>query len=123
MADEVTISFSLGYADSEEADVILALAQKFATVTTKRFIHAKQAIGTSEEAIKLGELASLGWAAFINRDPTNYLELRSATGAGNDIIKIPAGKGCLFYFGSDISAPFAIANTAACQMEYLICEV
>ena len=120
MANELTLAASLSYADAEDADEILAIAEKFANVSTKKYVKFKQAIGTSEEAIGLGEVTSLGWAFFINRDATNYLEIRSGTGASNDIIKLLAGEFAMFRFGSDVTAPFAIANTAACQLEGMI---
>ena len=120
MANELTLSASLAYEDSEGADEVLAIAEKIASVSTKKYVKAKQNIGTSEEAIGLGEVTSLGFSIFINRDSTNYLELRSGTGAANDIIRINAGEFAMFRWGSDVTAPFAIANTAACQMEYMI---
>ena len=123
MSQEVKIHFALEYADSNGARALLDLAENFASVTTKKYIRMTQSIGTTEEALDLGELGtSIGWSAFVNRDVTNYLELRSATGASNDIIKIPAGMGCLFHWGSDVTAPFAIANTAACILEFVICS-
>lgn len=123
MANEVTISGSLEYADSEGSDELFTLAEVMFSVTDKLFVRHKQAIGTTEEAIDLGGLATLGWAVFKNLSATNYVELRSATGAGNDIIKLPALGFAIFYFGSDVTAPFAIANTASCQLEYLICAI
>lgn len=120
MANELTINASLAYADAEDADELLAVVNKMANVSTKAYIKHKQNIGTSEEALDLGGLTSMGYAIFVNRDSTNYVEIRSATGAGNDIIKLLAGEVALFRFGSDITAPFAIANTATVQLEYLI---
>lgn len=121
MANEFTLNASLAYEDSESADLLLSVVDKLVSITTKKFIHAKQSIGTSEEAIDLGELtAPLGWAIFINRDSTNYLEIRSGSGAANDVIRLNAGEFALFRFGSDVTAPYAIANTAACQLEYAI---
>lgn len=90
-------------------------------MATKQFIHAKQSIGTSEEAIVLGENTSPGWAFFINRDSTNYVELRVATG-GAKFTKLKPGEFCLLRLGSGAQAPFAIADTAACVLEYLICS-
>jgi len=121
VANEFTLNASLAYEDSESADLLLSVVDKLVSITTKKFIHAKQSIGTSEEAIDLGELtAPLGWAIFINRDSTNYLEIRSGSGAANDVIRLNAGEFALFRFGSDVTAPYAIANTAACQLEYAI---
>lgn len=119
MSNEITLNASLAYADDESADLALEIAEALASVTTKKYIKAKQNIGTSEEAIGLGEVTSLGWALFINRDPTNYIELRTGTGA-TKFAKLRPGKFAFFEFGSGITAPYAIADTAACQMEYLI---
>lgn len=119
MANELTLNASLVYADAESSDVDLALADVLANVGTKKFTKAKQNIGITEEAINLGEVTSLGYALFVNRDPTNYLELRVATG-GVKFAKLRPGKFAFFEFGSGITAPFAIADTAPCQLEYLI---
>lgn len=123
MANELTLTGSLAYEDAELADIVLAITAKKANVSTKKFIHAKQSIGTSEEAIGLGEVTSLGYAVFVNRDSTNYLEVRLASGASNDHIKVSPGLFAIFQFGSDVTAPYAIANTAAVQLEYLIVSV
>lgn len=117
---EFKINASLYYEDSEGdvVDILNAVDVLRSIVTKIYFVH-KQNIGTSEEALDMGALSSpFGWAFFLNRDATNYLEIRSGTGAGNDIIKLPPLCPALFHFGTDISAPFAIANTAACQLFY-----
>lgn len=123
MADELSIDASLSYKDSQNVKVFMdRFTDKWGKVdvSDKHYVHHKQNIGTSEEALDLGGLATLGWAFFMNLDETNYVEIRSATGASNDIIWIPALTPAVFRFGSDISAPYAIANTAACDLEYLI---
>ncbi len=119
MADEITLNASLAYSDSESADFILEVAALLATASVKKFVHVKQSIGTSEEAIDLGEVTSLGWAIFVNRDTANFIELRVATGS-TKFAKLHAGKFALFFFGSGVTAPYAIADTAACQLEYMI---
>lgn len=76
-------------------------------------------VATSEEVIPLGEVTAAGAYMWVkNLDDTNYIELRTATGASNDAIRCPAGKEICFYWGSDVSAPYWIANTAACLVEY-----
>ncbi len=119
MANEITITAMIEYADSESAGVGLILRDLLANVATKKYVLMKQNIGIVEEALKLGEITSLGWAFFINRDATNYLELRVAT-AGIKFAKMLAGECALFRFGSGITAPFAISDTAACQLEYIL---
>lgn len=119
MANEITLNASLAYEDAEGSDVTLSVAELLASVGTLKFVHAKQNIGIAEEAIGLGEVTSLGWAIFINRDSTNFIELRVGTGS-TKFAKIAAGKFCLLFLGSGITAPYAISDNAACQMEYLI---
>lgn len=119
MSAEITVSVSLALNDGV-VDVASPPASglRFDFSGTKYTKHA-QTIGTSEEAIDLGEITTPGWIVAINRDKTNYVELRLGTGASLDMIKLPAKNGCaLFHAGSDMSAPFAIANTAACRVEF-----
>lgn len=121
MANELTLSGSITFNDTDETASVSALN---VSMTGTRFIHMRKSIATSEEALDLGELsgATLGWFYAKNLDSTNYLEIRSGTGASNDIIKLKAGEFCLFRWGSDVTAPYAIANTAACLLEYRIYE-
>lgn len=98
---------------------MLSLPPTLFSITTKLFVYEKMSITTSEVALKLGTLSALGWFIGINRDPTNYIELRVAT-AGTKFAKLSAGEVALFKFGSGVTAPYAIANTGACQMEYLL---
>ena len=119
MSNELTLSGTIQYADSQSADEALSIAQIYADVGTKKYIKAKQSIGTTEEAIVLGEVTAPGWAIFINRDTTNYLELRVATG-GAKFAKLLHGEFTAVRLGSGAQVPFAIANNAACIMEYLI---
>lgn len=123
MASELTISFTADYEKSGYPDIsVPAVSGLTRDVTGVRKINHIQQIATSEEAIDLGELASLGFAYFKNLDATNYIELRMGTGASLDMIKLLAGDFAWFRFGSDITAPFAIANTAPCYLHYIIWE-
>lgn len=121
MANEITINASLVYEDSEGATASLSVTDKLVTVTTKKPIYHRQSITTSEVAINLGGLASIGWVMFKNLDATNYIEIKTGTG-GTVIGKMFPGE---IYgpvrIGSGITAPFAIANTAACEMEIMMC--
>lgn len=120
MANELTLNASLSYDDSEDSEILLEIADKLVSVSTKRFIHHKQSIGTTEEAIVLGEVSgSLGWGLFINRDSSNYISLKTASG-GTIFARLNAGEFAFFRFGSGVTAPYAVADTAACQLEYLI---
>ncbi len=119
MANEITLNASLAYEDSEDADVLMDVVDKLATVSVKRYVKGKQSIGTSEEAINLGDLSAPGYALFRNRDETNFINLKVAT-AGAIFAKLLPGEIALLRLGSGAQAPYAIADTAACQLEYLI---
>jgi hypothetical protein len=117
------MSASISY-EKDDATFERIISDLQANVTGDNFIHHKQLIGTAEEALVLGEVSGgLGWFLARNLDETNYVEIRSATGASNDIIKLLAGEFALFRWGSDVTAPFAISNTAAVLLEYFIVEV
>jgi hypothetical protein len=119
MSNELTLSGTLAYADDEDADLSLAVTSLLVTVSAKKFTWAKQSIGTSEEAVNLGEVTAPGWFVAINRDLSNFLELRVATG-GAKFCKLKPGEFCLLRLGSGAQVPFAIADTAAVQLEYAL---
>jgi hypothetical protein len=83
----------------------------------------KQIIGVAEEALQLGELsgATLGYAVFVNLDSVNFVEIRVATGS-TKFIKLKPGEVACFRFGSGVTAPFAIADTAPCLLRFKIWE-
>jgi hypothetical protein len=123
MADEVTISASLQYTDSDDPDIeeFLQIADLKADVATLKFVKHKQSIATSEEAINLAECTSPGWAFFKNADPTNFINLRVATG-GAIFAKLLPGEICVIRLGSGAQAPYAISDSAACMLHYLIIQ-
>lgn len=76
-------------------------------------------VGTSEEVIPIGEVTAAKAFMWVkNLDDTNFIELRSATGASNDVIYCPPGKEIAFYWGTDVTAPYWIASTAAVLVEW-----
>jgi hypothetical protein len=123
MADEVTLTASLKYDDGDFDEAPeLAVAGELFSVTTKKFVKSRMTVTTAELAIPLGNLTTLGWAAFKNLNATNFVEIRTGTG-GTKMIKIPVGGLVIFYFGSGVTAPFIIADTASCDVAYLIAAI
>ena len=119
MANELTVSASLAFAKTTYA-VDMAKTGFQCTVTGTKFVHNVQAIGfAAEEAIQLGDVGTPGYAIFVNRDATNYVTIRPATGVA-DCIKLKPGDVAMFRFAC--AAPFAIAAVAACNIEYVIIE-
>jgi hypothetical protein len=126
VANEVTISATLDYEDAEGTEDSLQVLLRTLTSTGKQIMHHKQVIGITEEAIVLGEVTSIGMALFVNRDVTNFVELRVSTGGAKFAKLHPDtngdGKGgiALLYMGSGAQVPFAISDTAACKIEYFL---
>lgn len=85
-------------------------------VTTKRPFKTVQNVGITEEALLLGDGGSIGYVLLKNLDSTNFVEIRTGTGA-TKFVKLLAGEIALFRFGSGVTAPYVIADTAACDLE------
>jgi hypothetical protein len=117
MANELTLSGSIKFAKSNVEDG-MAKGGLQVDVTGSKCTHMVQAIGTSEEAIDIGDIGTSGYMFVVNRDTTNYVSIRPGTGTAN-CIKLKAGEFALFRIET---APWAIANTAACNIEFLIVE-
>lgn len=119
MADELTIDATVTYADADGVTDTLSIAALEVTLGVKVFSHQKILVATSEQAVNITGITTLGYAMFINRDETNFVEIRTGTGA-TKFIKLEAGEVALFRFGSGITAPFIIADTAPCLVEVII---
>lgn len=118
MADEIAVSVMLRV-ENGSLSFKKALAGLTFDQSSAKMIHSVQNVGTSEEAVDLGDVATPGWALFINRDDTNYVTIRDGSG-GDDVVKLEAGEFALFRLAT--ATPYAIANTAACDVEYVILE-
>jgi hypothetical protein len=89
------------------------------TSTNKQVVKHVQNIGTSEEAIDIGELTMPGLVAFFNKDATNYVDIYLASGDTNSIrIKALESAGPVRL----TAQPYAKANTATINLEYMIVE-
>lgn len=119
MANTLTIDFDLFEFVSGNRKVSREYGKKTFTVTGDKFTHIIQEIGTAEEAIDLGDVSAGGYSFWWNHDSTNFVTIRPGTGA-DDLVKIGAGEVALFRLAA--SAPYAIADTAACEVEYVILE-
>ncbi len=118
MADELEIAAALKFSkDGESASLDAGLLQ--ITVSGSAYKKGTQEIGTDEEALLMGDVGTAGYVLLVNRDDTNFVEIRPGSGIA-DLIKIKAGEFALFRLAMD--APYAIADTAACQLEYLVIE-
>lgn len=119
MANELTLSgltISFTKANVPSTNVVVGTIQP--TVSGTQWMDNTQAVGTSEEAILMGDVAAGGYCLIQNMDTTNFVSIRQATGAAN-FIKLLAGEWCVFRLSPDASAPFIIADTGACNVRIL----
>lgn len=88
------------------------------TQTSEKYAAAVQAIGTSMEAITLGDVTTPGFSWFRNLDATNYVEIGINVAGFQPVLKLKPGEGQVFRFAT--AAPQARANTASVDLEYII---
>lgn len=119
MADEITVITGLHVSKGGSAQQI-GPVRETVDMTGEGFVWHRQTIGTSAEAVTIpSDIGTAGWCHVRNRDATNYVTLRIGSG-GSDFAKLLAGESALFRLAS--SSLYALANTAACEIEYLIVE-
>lgn len=122
MALELTSSVSIEF-DNDLQSLSLSVSNRKLTSADPNAVQLLQEIGTSEEVINLGGLASLGSFMVKNLDPTNYVTVKSGlSGTVLAVLKPDLngdGTGGWFacdYAGSGMQAPAAVANTAECRI-------
>lgn len=99
----------------------LDLGRIAVTWTGNNALHNRQTVGTSEEALVLGDCGAGGFLILVNRAASNYVKIRPASGAA-DLIRLRAGEGACFRLDAGATAPFVIADTAPCELEYVLLE-
>lgn len=126
MADEMIFSASMQYEDAFGVSFGMSVTEARKSITSKKPIVLVQNIGITEEAITLGDVSTPVYAFFRNLDPTNFVELRVATGGAKfarlDPDSNADGKNfpCCLRLGSGATAPYAIADTAACNIQIML---
>lgn len=119
MANELTISMSMTFRKGAVQLPAFGFSGLQFDVTGTKYVRNIQNIGLTEEAIDLGEITTPRYGLFRNLDTTNPIYIRRATGQGNMVKLRPGGVAC---FELEATAPYAIATTAACNLEYMIVE-
>ena len=118
MANELTVAIQLTYVKptgiasvSEGFNV-----SKLIDITTGAAAKANpQTVGTAEEQFALVDVASVRFFVVQNLDPTNFVQVGTATGAYS--IKLMPGDPAVF--PPNANALFLKADTAACKVNIL----
>lgn len=82
-----------------------------------------QTIGTSEEAVVIGDIGTLGYCLFKNEDATNFIEVGFADVSTPDDarpVKIRPGKYALFEANGTL---YAKADTGSCVLRKWLLEL
>lgn len=118
MAD-VTLTIAHRYDDGDTAMENFGVVDLGIDVTTRRPSWKKIVVNTVEQALDLdGITAARAMLIGINRDDTDFMHIRMASGGSRDDIYLPPGEPCCFRFGDDVTAPYLIADTASLLFEY-----
>ncbi len=90
------------------------------TMTGSSYVQNTVSVGFSaEQALDMGAVTTPHWSFFQNLDDTNYIQLRRATGLAA-FCRLYPGEFALFPLDNAATAPYVIADTAACLLQYLI---
>lgn len=119
MAAEITIRGLLSFVKGDAAK--FDQGEISVSMTGTKWLEGRQSIGTTEEALILGEVpAGSAWLILKNRDATNKVQIKPASG-GVVLIEVLAGETAgPFRFASAITAPFVQAVTGAVDISYLL---
>lgn len=122
MANEIKLTAKITFDKGAVVGVKRDESDKTFDVAGTRYHQGVQNVGTSEEAVTLGDIpvAGLGYCHIKNLDATNFVKFRPGTGLA-DMLKLKPLESCLFRWMTSIT-PFCIADTAAVDIEILIIE-
>ncbi len=118
MADEITGRLVLNVS---KGGAKIARSESFSIdMTGDSFISGVQGIPTTGEIlVEADELGTAGYVYIKNLDSTNFVTVGNAAASTNHIIKLKAGECCLFRAFQPV---YVDADTAACNVEYIIIE-
>ena len=119
MANEISIESTITIAPPIGTSQSLPYSKQI-TMSGSRVVRAIQQIGTSAEALGVGEISSMGVLIIKNLDATNFVSVRNGSG-GADLCKIKPGEQWEFRL-PPAAVPYAVADTAACYVEYILTE-
>lgn len=113
MANEITIAVSIS-ATKNGATVASSYSGN-ATLAGDEMLTNVQTIGTSAEAVVVGDLATAGYAFFKNMDATNFVELALDSGVSTQIFsKLLPGEVSLIKLKT--TTIYAKADTASVKL-------
>ncbi len=121
MSDELTLRASLSFTKGDTT-VELAINPTDFDVAGSNALKNRQSIGfAAEEAVLVGDVAAGGYFLIVNRDATNFVELRPGSGLA-DFAQLKPGDFALFRLATDATL-YALADTAAVEIEVVAVDL
>ena len=116
MASEIRVTSTLRYAKDQTA---ASLTGSFvADQVGNKFESGAQSIGTSEEVLVKNDVGTIGYCGIRNADTTNFVDFGASAGVYS--IRLKPGEAAVLPWQK--ANVYALANTAACIVEYLLVE-
>lgn len=121
MANE--ISMTLSFAVNKSGTSISSAVSKQATMSGDAKISNTQNIGTSTEALQIGDITDLGYMYVQNLDATNFVQfsLTTPVTAGNAFAKLLPGEA--FFVPCRNELIYGLADTSACNAQVTACSL
>lgn len=120
MANEITLTAAITF--SRAAAPTYSEALSFGGIQIDQagtdYSGGSQEIGTSQETLGKGSITTIGYVIIKNLDATNLVQLGSVSGELG--ITLKAGEVALFRVSA--AQVYAQANSAACNVQYLLIE-
>lgn len=117
MANEAQIVAQLTFAKGSIGTQQLISSAVNRDVAGTAYLRNVQSVGTTTEALLLGDVGTPGYCLFHNLDPTNFITV-APNNTDAPTVKLAPGDWALFRFAA--AAPFVKADTASCQLEYFL---
>tara|TARA_R100000781_G_scaffold114611_1_gene85878 strand:- start:39 stop:395 length:357 start_codon:yes stop_codon:yes gene_type:complete len=118
MANELKVAISFDFSKGG-AEAIRSESLSI-DVAGDSMTHGVQGIPTGGEVlVESDELGTAGWVYAKNLDGTNFVTIGSHA-TDNHAIKLLAGEACVFRAAGSV---YGKADTAACNVEYIIVEL
>ena len=118
MAGELRTSLNTFRFVKDAVDISIPAVLANFDVAGTNYIRRTQVIGTGDETLDLGEVATNGYIFLWNHDGTHFITM-GADGSSYPI-KLKSNEWAVLRWNG--AAIHAKADTAACQLEYLLIE-
>jgi len=119
MANEIQVGVT--FAANKNGVAVNTANSKTADMAGDQMITNVQIIGTSAEAIVLGDVSTVGYVKFVNMDATNYIDISLIADGTTPFAKLLAGDVTIIKVAT--ATMYAKSNTANCNLLVQACEL